>query len=180
MLPDKRLKRILRDLQAGGVGTVTSLATEVGVSQATSRRDLKQPADAGRVRRVYGGALPVLGSDDPFAEVAAVRTRKKVAIATRCADLITDGETVLIDIGTTAHRVPKKLRLVLLGGMLRRKYRSPRRLPDPGHHPPAARRPAHPRHQRHPPGRPGHGHHGGRGTGQEGDDRSQRSGDARR
>ena len=148
MLPDKRLKLILRDLQAGGVGTVTSLATEVGVSQATIRRDLKQLADEGLVRRVYGGALPVFGSDDPFAEVAAVRTQEKDAIAARCVDLITDGETVLIDIGTTAHRVAKKLhgrqltvitsslavleelegdldiRLVLLGGMLRREYRS--------------------------------------------------------
>ena len=72
----------------------------------------------------------------------------KRQIARLCADLVQDGETVLLDIGTTAHRVARQLRgrsltvvtsnlavyeeladdtsidLVLLGGMLRREYRS--------------------------------------------------------
>ncbi len=148
MLPEKRLELILRHLHAGAVGTVANLADEVGVSQATMRRDLNLLAEEGLARRVYGGALPLVTSDDPFVEVAAVRTREKDAIAAQCANVITDGETVLLDIGTTAHRVAKQLHgrrltvitsslavleelqddldieLVLLGGVLRREYRS--------------------------------------------------------
>jgi DeoR/GlpR family transcriptional regulator of sugar metabolism len=77
-----------------------------------------------------------------------VRVKEKDAIAAWCAGLVKDGETVLLDIGTTAHRVARRLRgrsltvitsslavyeelqdeseiqLVLLGGVVRRAYRS--------------------------------------------------------
>jgi DeoR/GlpR family transcriptional regulator of sugar metabolism len=92
--------------------------------------------------------VPIVDQDDPFVDVATVRVEEKDAIAQRCAELVKDGETVLLDIGTTAHRVARKLRgrsltvitsslavfeelqdehtiqLVLLGGVLRRDYRS--------------------------------------------------------
>jgi DeoR/GlpR family transcriptional regulator of sugar metabolism len=132
MLPDRRHQLILRVLRADGPTTVTSLAEKVGASQATIRRDLVQLEDEGLLKRVYGGAAPLVGEDDPFADVAAVRV----------------GETVLLDIGTTAHRVARHLhgrsltvitsslavyeelqddkdvQLILLGGMVRRDYRS--------------------------------------------------------
>src|SRR6185312_7264631 len=81
-------------------------------------------------------------------DVATVRVAEKDAIAVRCAELVRDGETVLLDIGTTAHRVARQLRgrsltvitsslavveelqeeetiqLILLGGVVRRDYRS--------------------------------------------------------
>jgi DeoR/GlpR family transcriptional regulator of sugar metabolism len=77
-----------------------------------------------------------------------MRVGEKDAVAERAAALVKDGETVLLDIGTTAHRLARRLRgrnltvvtsnmavyeeladdagieLVLLGGMLRREYRS--------------------------------------------------------
>jgi DeoR/GlpR family transcriptional regulator of sugar metabolism len=148
MLQEKRLESILRHLHAGAPGTVANLAREVGVSQATIRRDLDKLTEEGLARRVWGGALPMASSDDPFIEVAAVHAREKDAIAAKCANLVKDGETILLDIGTTAHRVAKQLhgrsltvitsslavfeelqgdleiQLVLLGGVLRREYRS--------------------------------------------------------
>jgi DeoR/GlpR family transcriptional regulator of sugar metabolism len=90
----------------------------------------------------------VPGHDDPFVEVASVRVAQKDAIAMRAAELVEDGQTVLLDIGTTTHRLARQLRgrsltvitssmavfdeladdagiqLLLLGGMLRREYRS--------------------------------------------------------
>jgi DeoR/GlpR family transcriptional regulator of sugar metabolism len=148
MLPDRRHELILRALRADGPITVTVLADQLGASQATIRRDLLQLEDEGLLKRVYGGAVPVVGEDDPFTDVAGVRVEAKEAIAAWCAALVRDGETVLLDIGTTAHRVARQLRgraltvitsnlavyeelqddkdiqLVLLGGVVRRDYRS--------------------------------------------------------
>ena len=58
---------------------------------------------------MYGGAVSADDRDDPFADVAEVRVAEKDAVARRCAELIKDGETVLLDIGTTAHRVARQL-----------------------------------------------------------------------
>jgi DeoR/GlpR family transcriptional regulator of sugar metabolism len=148
MLAPRRHELILRALQDDGPASVTGLAERIGASEATVRRDLIQLDGEGLLRRVYGGAAPLVDRDDPFVDVAAVRVEEKDAIARRCADLIQDGETVLLDIGTTAHRVARRLRgrsltvvtsslavyeeladepliqLVLLGGVLRREYRS--------------------------------------------------------
>jgi DeoR/GlpR family transcriptional regulator of sugar metabolism len=148
MLPERRHELILRTLRSAGPATVTALAAQLDVSQATVRRDLVQMETEGLLKRVYGGAAPVFGEDDPFADVAAVRVAEKDAVAARCAELIKDGESLLIDVGTTAHRVARHLRgrsltvittnlavyeelqderniqLMLLGGLVRRDYRS--------------------------------------------------------
>ena len=148
MLPGRRHELILRAVRTEGSATINGLAESLGVSLATVRRDLVQLDEEGLLKRVYGGAASVEDRDEPFADVAAVRADEKDAIARRCAELVKDGETVLLDIGTTAHRVARQLRgrsltvitsslavfeelqdehtiqLVLLGGVLRRDYRS--------------------------------------------------------
>ena len=148
MLPGRRHELILRAVRSEGSATISGLADSLGVSIATVRRDLVTLDEEGLLKRVYGGAASVEDRDEPFADVAAVRADEKDAIARRCAELIKDGETVLLDIGTTAHRVARQLRgrsltvitsslavveelqeeetvqLVLLGGVLRRDYRS--------------------------------------------------------
>jgi len=148
MLPDRRHQLILRALRTDGPTSVVALAEKVGASEATIRRDLAQLEDEGLLKRVYGGAAPVVGEDDPFADVAGIRVEAKDALAAWCANLVRDGETVLLDIGTTAHRVARQLhgrsltvitsnlavyeelqddkdvQLILLGGVVRRDYRS--------------------------------------------------------
>lgn len=124
------------------------LAEKLGVSEATIRRDLEQLHAEGRLTRVYGGALAVDGGDEPFADVNAVHAEEKDRIARRAAELVSDGESVLLDIGTTALRVAQHLHgrsltvvtsnlavleelqndeqieLIVLGGFVRRSYRS--------------------------------------------------------
>jgi DeoR/GlpR family transcriptional regulator of sugar metabolism len=148
MLPQRRYELILRSLRAEGPSAVGTLADHLGVSPATVRRDLVHLHREGRLTRVHGGAVSASDADEPFAEVATVRVREKDAIAGRCVDLIKDGDTVLLDIGTTAHRLARALhgravtvitsnlavyeeladdadvQLILLGGVLRRTYRS--------------------------------------------------------
>jgi len=148
MLPERRHQLILRALRTEGPLTISALAEHVGASAATIRRDLIRLDEEGLLSRVYGGAAPMADKDDPFADVATVHVAEKDAVAERCAKLIQDGETVLLDIGTTAHRLARQLRgrrltvitsnlavfeelvddqvveLVLLGGVVRREYRS--------------------------------------------------------
>ncbi|ADB50984.1 DeoR/GlpR family DNA-binding transcription regulator [Conexibacter woesei] len=148
MLAQQRQDRIARTLRAEGPAAVSTLAERLGVSQATVRRDLLELERQGRLTRVYGGAVSSAEHDEPFADVATVRVPEKDAIAARAATLIADGETVLLDIGTTAHRFARRLHgraitvvtsslavcdelrddeaieLIVLGGTFRRSYRS--------------------------------------------------------
>ncbi|MDP4505600.1 DeoR/GlpR family DNA-binding transcription regulator [Nonomuraea turcica] len=148
MLRDRRHEMIVRIVRSEGPATVEALAERLDASPATIRRDLVQLHDDGLLRRVYGGAMPIDERDDPFVDVAAVRGAEKDRIAQRCAEMIKDEETILLDIGTTAHRVASYLRgrpltvvtsslavleelqdeediqLIMLGGMVRRDYRS--------------------------------------------------------
>ncbi|MFD9891663.1 DeoR/GlpR family DNA-binding transcription regulator [Amycolatopsis sp. NPDC059027] len=148
MLPQRRHELILTTLRSEGPAPVRVLAERLGVSQATVRRDLVQLDREGRLTRVYGGAMAAADNDEPFAEVAEVHAADKDEVARRAAELVTDGDTVLLDIGTTAHRLARQLhdrvltvitsslavyeelkddagiQLVLLGGMVRRSYRS--------------------------------------------------------
>jgi DeoR/GlpR family transcriptional regulator of sugar metabolism len=148
MLAEARHARISQTLRLEGPVAVGTLAERLGVSQATVRRDLLELERQGRLSRVHGGAVAVGDNDEPFAEVAAVNVARKDAIAERAAAMVADGETVMLDIGTTAHRLARRLRgrqitvitnslavyeelrdehsiqLVVLGGVLRRSYRS--------------------------------------------------------
>jgi DeoR/GlpR family transcriptional regulator of sugar metabolism len=148
MFPEGRRELILRTLRRDGPAAVGSLAERLGVSQATIRRDLVHLDKEGRLSRVHGGAVAATDTDDPFAEVALHNTAEKDAVATHAAELIKDGEAVLLDIGTTAHRLARKLhgrsltvitsnlmvyeelkddvdiQIVLLGGIVRRSYHS--------------------------------------------------------
>ncbi|MEV6738246.1 DeoR/GlpR family DNA-binding transcription regulator [Streptomyces sp. NPDC051104] len=147
MLAERRHQLILRVLRSGGPASVTDLSEQLGVSPATIRRDLVKLEEDGLLTRVHGGAVVEEG-DQPFAEVAEVRVSEKDAIAAHAAEMITDGQSVLLDIGTTAYRLARQLHgrrltvitsnlvvyeeladdegieLVLLGGMVRREYRS--------------------------------------------------------
>jgi DeoR/GlpR family transcriptional regulator of sugar metabolism len=153
VLAEQRHQLILKSLRSGGPASVTALSEQLGVSPATVRRDLMKMEEDGRLTRVHGGAVVDEGEgegerDQPFAEVAQVRAAEKDAIAARAAEMVRDGQTVLLDIGTTAYRLARQLHgrrltvitsnlvvyeqlaedhgidLVLLGGMVRREYRS--------------------------------------------------------
>ncbi|MBE1533543.1 DeoR/GlpR family DNA-binding transcription regulator [Actinomadura algeriensis] len=91
--------------------TVTDLAAETGASEMTIRRDLDQLADQGVLRRVRGGAVSLLlrGEATPFAvrEHEAVDTKRRIAAKTD--ELLTDGEAVILDGGTTTLTIARTL-----------------------------------------------------------------------
>jgi DeoR/GlpR family transcriptional regulator of sugar metabolism len=146
MLPAQRRQAILRAVRSG-TAHVTALADEFGVSEMTVRRDLQALASDGKLERVHGGAVNV-ESERPFSEIVVERLEAKDRIGRAAAALVEDGQTVMIDIGTTTLQVARHLRgrsltvvttnlavyeellpepdieLVLPGGAVRRNYLS--------------------------------------------------------
>ncbi len=148
MHAEERRDAILEVVRSQGPATVEELVERLSVSEATVRRDLLKLDERGLLRRVHGGARPVEQRDDVYADLVDQQAGPKEAIARAAAERIRDGQSVLLDIGTTVARVAKHLRgrpvtvitrnlavyaeladdpaveLVLLGGTVRPHHRS--------------------------------------------------------
>ncbi len=101
MLADQRIERILNLLETHGFRTNSLLATDLGVSEMTVRRDLASLARDGKVKRVHGGARIVHRSEAPSQARSSLNITEKRAIAEAAADHIRDGETIFLDAGST-------------------------------------------------------------------------------
>ncbi|MEV4135796.1 DeoR/GlpR family DNA-binding transcription regulator [Dactylosporangium sp. NPDC049742] len=108
--PD-RLDLTLRLVRGSGRLTLAELATRLGVSEMTVRRDLDQLQEQGLVRRVRGGAvaLDVPVDEAGFDVRAQWQSATKARLAAAAADLIAPGGTVLLDAGTTTAAVAAAL-----------------------------------------------------------------------
>lgn len=148
VLAARRYDRILEVLRAEGVAEVTHLAELLGVSDTTVRRDLGHLVGRGVISRVRGGARCRATPEPPYAQVEARTQVDRGAIAEAALELVSDGDVLLLDIGTTVAELATRLRgrdltvvtsslavlealaddagieLVLLGGSVRRNYRS--------------------------------------------------------
>jgi DeoR/GlpR family transcriptional regulator of sugar metabolism len=148
MIARRRHEMILEVLRAHGPAEVADLSRELGVSGATVRRDLAYLAKAGLLERVHGGAALLGTREPPFDVVTADHSNAKARVGSVAATLVRDGDVVLVDIGTTTSHLARNLRgrevtvitcsmavydelardetveLVLLGGVVRRNYRS--------------------------------------------------------
>lgn len=90
---------------------VAELAELTGASEMTIRRDLESLADQGVLERFRGGARSLLlrGEEPPFALRAQEGLEAKRRIAAAVAGLIADGESVVLDSGTTCLEVARAL-----------------------------------------------------------------------
>lgn len=157
MLLAERHRRILAALEDGG-RTVKELSGTLSVSESTIRRDLEALDRAGRLDRMYGGAILTRGSREvrtdsgeielPIGSELATGNAATARVAAAAAELVSDGDVVVLDIGTSTALLAEQLRgrritvittslavfdrlrdddgieLVLLGGVLRRNYQS--------------------------------------------------------
>ncbi|MEU9169670.1 DeoR/GlpR family DNA-binding transcription regulator [Streptomyces sp. NPDC048420] len=108
MLAEQRHQLILKALRSGGTVTVTDLADRLEASAATVRRDLLKLEEDGLLTRVHGGAV-IEERPTPFAESAEAQVPEKDAIAALAAEMIEDGQSVILDSGTTVHRLARLL-----------------------------------------------------------------------
>jgi DeoR family fructose operon transcriptional repressor len=106
-----RHRLIARAVKESGSATVTELAELTGASEMTIRRDLDALAAQGALERVRGGARTLLlrGEEPPFSLRAHEAVEAKRRIASEVSRLIADGETVLLDSGTTCLEVARLL-----------------------------------------------------------------------
>lgn len=110
LLSPEREQLILAAL-GNGVRTITELAEELQVSEATVRRDLRSLEERGCAQRVHGGAIRV---DDRrpeplFHEKTSRRTAEKERIAERALELIEDGDSIYLDGGSTVLALARRL-----------------------------------------------------------------------
>jgi DeoR family glycerol-3-phosphate regulon repressor len=102
MKPQDRQKALAARVAERGAASVEALAAEFAVSAETVRRDLARLAGAGLVQKVHGGArAPRLHEEGTFGERMAEDAAEKRAIAARLVRIISPGETLFIDTGTT-------------------------------------------------------------------------------
>jgi DeoR family transcriptional regulator of aga operon len=102
--PAVRRERMLADIRDREFVRVGELSSRFGVSEMTVRGDLDSLAARGQVHRVRGGAIPrvIARQEQPFEDSVSSFAAEKVAIGQAAAALLEDGETVLLDVGTTA------------------------------------------------------------------------------
>jgi DeoR/GlpR family transcriptional regulator of sugar metabolism len=112
MSVQSRRQLIMQALQQEDEVQVGALAQLLECSEMTVRRDLESLERSGALRRVHGGAARVfLGAEEsPYAMRALENGPAKEAIGAAAAGLLVDGETVVLDGGTTALEVARSLR----------------------------------------------------------------------
>ncbi len=111
-LPSRRRALLTAFVEAHGQATVAELADAFGVSADTVRRDLDWLAQRGAVSRTYGGAVTMSGlatTDTSFSDRSSVHRDEKHRIAAATAERIADGETVILNGGTTTLAVAHSL-----------------------------------------------------------------------
>ena len=109
--PEARREQLLRAITEQGFVRVTDAATELGVSGVTVRSDLAALEAAGAVIRVHGGAMPRVhgASESSFESSLEQESAAKRAIGRRAAGLVNSGQSILLDVGTTALAVAHAL-----------------------------------------------------------------------
>jgi DeoR/GlpR family transcriptional regulator of sugar metabolism len=104
MLSYERKRLLLQHLRMHGSGNVIDLASTLGVSPSTVRRDLRDMNDRGLVTRVHGGASVSDGETEAvLSSRAALHNEEKRRIGAVAAAQVPEGATVLITGGTTTE-----------------------------------------------------------------------------
>ncbi|HET8778633.1 MAG TPA: DeoR/GlpR family DNA-binding transcription regulator [Agromyces sp.] len=111
MFTDERRQVILSTLSVHGSASVSDLARMVRSSEITVRRDLKALEESGQVLRHRGGASVGRSSmDEPsYREKAVVAAEEKLAMAALAAELVDDGDVIMLCAGTSTQALAQRL-----------------------------------------------------------------------
>jgi DeoR family transcriptional regulator, aga operon transcriptional repressor len=107
----ERFGRILELLAHDGTVTVAALAGELGVSEATIRRDLQALGDQRLLERSHGGAVAHGTAHELPVRYRTGRSEEKRRIARAAAELVADGAVIALTGGTTTTEVARALAL---------------------------------------------------------------------
>lgn len=109
MLAEERRNYLLTVLRRDGKIVAKEVAAELGLSEDSVRRDLRELAAQGLCQRVYGGALPASPALATYAGRKAVNAESKQLVAAKAIELIHPGSVVLLDGGTTTYAIATAL-----------------------------------------------------------------------
>ena len=103
----ERRQSILEKIHKQGSIRVEDMAKTYAVSEVTIRNDLKYMEERGLVHRSHGGALirQNVGFDHPLAEKQRLRMTEKREIAKTAAELVENGDSIILDSGTTTFEM---------------------------------------------------------------------------
>lgn len=102
MLAAERRDHLLAVLRRDGKIVAKDVAAQLGLSEDSIRRDLRDLAAGGLCQRVYGGAVPVSPAVADYAGRKLIGAEGKQRVAAAAVRLIDSGSTVILDGGTTA------------------------------------------------------------------------------
>lgn len=122
VLKEERQHIILEELRINKKVLTSDLSQALDVSEDTIRRDLKDLADTGYVRRVHGGAIANHYHPQSFSEREVFALERKIMIAEKAAHLFSDNQVIIMDGGTTnlelAKRLPENLKATIFTNSL--------------------------------------------------------------
>ena len=147
---EERHSEVVSYVQRHKKATVHELRELFGVSSATIRNDLSFLEKCGLLLRTHGGAMIKTQTrfEENMQERLVHHQREKEAIAAAAEDLVDDGDTIILDTGTTVMELAKRLgakrnitvitndieiarticeyeeaTLILVGGVVRKRFR---------------------------------------------------------
>lgn len=107
----EKRRNIILGIVSSEDANVEELSRRFGVSESTIRRDLAELANSGRIVRTYGGAA--LSREDrresSLNERIHIHRAQKEAIARLAASHVLEGETLILDVGTTVAALARQL-----------------------------------------------------------------------
>lgn len=103
MMKAERQERILERIERDGRVVVADYAAELGVTEATLRKDLQELDERGAVRRVHGGAIKSDTELGRFENRIDVERGEKETLARTAMDRIVEHRTIFIDGGSTNY-----------------------------------------------------------------------------
>ncbi|MEO5999464.1 MAG: DeoR/GlpR family DNA-binding transcription regulator [Chitinophagaceae bacterium] len=118
MLKEERLRWILGRVEQDKKVLLYTLSEELGVSEDTVRRDIRELSDQGLLKMVRGGAVPHAPDPRHFTDRIHIANKDKQAIAHKAISLLHEGQVVIFDGGTStlavASILPKNLKITVV------------------------------------------------------------------
>ncbi len=108
---------IRRALEVDGRVSIADLKGRLGVSEVTIREDLKHLERKQTLTRVRGGAVALRNdsAERSLEETSTTNRAEKIAIGARAAAMVENGQTIIVDVGSTTTELAKALSPDLIG-----------------------------------------------------------------
>lgn len=104
MILEKRLDIIIDTLNKEKKVSNRYLTEKLGISESTLRRDLSYLQDQGKIKRVHGGAiLNIESNENDFIYNEKSHIEEKIIISKKASKLIGNAKFIFIDAGSTCH-----------------------------------------------------------------------------